>query len=237
MAFSELWYWFLWMAAGCYVIGSINWATIVSKMMNKDIRKVGSGNPGTMNMFRTFGWGIGVLVFLLDAFKGGIPAVISYFVFQGVYFEGTTVLVSDLTRYLCGVFVIIGHIFPCFSRFKGGKGIASTLGLFWICMACEEVYFLAIGFAALVGIVFYIGFTNWGSMGSLIGVTGFSVWQCVIFYLKYADQLTSPYVIAMYMLILLLNIMTWAAHHLNLRRLMAGEEHRTVVFKKKKKSV
>jgi glycerol-3-phosphate acyltransferase PlsY len=236
IAFSQLWYWFVLMAVVCYLIGSVNFSTLVSKQKHHDIRKEGSGNPGTMNMFRTFGWKIGVLIFFLDAFKGGIPAIVSYFVFRNYYFAGTQILVSDLTRYLCGVCVIIGHIFPCFMHFKGGKGIASTLGLFWLCMACEKPYFLAIGFVAFILIVVYIGVTNWGSMGSLIGVTGFSLWQCTVFYLRYTDCLTNPYVIAMFALILLLNIMTWSAHHLNIRRLLAGEEHRTVVVKKKKKA-
>lgn len=234
LSFGQLWYWFLLMAVACYVFGSINWATFVSKLLKNDIRKIGSGNPGTMNMFRTFGWKIGLLVFLLDAFKGGIPAVISYFIFRNFYFTGTTILVSDLTRYICGVFVIIGHIFPCFMKFKGGKGIASTIGLFWLCMSCEEIWFLPIGFMGMVLVVVYIGVTNWGSMGSLLGVSGFSIWQGAVFYLHYSECISSPYVVGMYALILLLNVLTWVAHHENLRRLFAGEEHRTVVIKKKK---
>lgn len=234
LAFSGVWYWFLLMIAVCYVWGSINFSLVVSKLKHHDIRKEGSGNPGTMNMFRTFGWKIGLLIFLLDAFKGGIPAVISYFIFRNYTFAGTAVLVSDFTRYLCGVSVIIGHIFPCFMHFKGGKGIASTLGLFWLCMGCEKPYFLAIGFVALLLIVLYIKTSNWGSMGSLLGVTGFSIWQGTVFYLHYAECLTNPWVIALYGLILLLNVLTWVAHKQNIRRLLAGEEHRTAAKKKKK---
>ncbi|MBO5783167.1 MAG: glycerol-3-phosphate acyltransferase [Clostridia bacterium] len=235
IALSKLWYWLVLMAVVCYLIGSINFAFLVSKLKKQDIRKQGSGNPGTMNMFRTFGWKIGLLTFLLDAFKGGIPAVISYFIFRGFCFEGTGILVSDLTRYLCGVSVIIGHIFPCFMHFKGGKGIASTLGLFWLCMGCEQAYFLAIGVVSLILVVVYIALTHWGSMGSLLGVTGFSVWQGTVFYLKYSACLTNGYVVALYALILLLNILTWVAHKENIKRLLSGEEHHTVVIKRKKK--
>ena len=237
VALSQLWYWFALMAVVCYLIGSINFAYLVSKLKKQDIRKEGSGNPGTMNMFRTFGWQIGLLTFLLDAFKGGIPAVISYFIFKNYYFEGTLVLVSDFTRYLCGVSVIVGHIFPCFMKFKGGKGIASTLGLFWLCLGCEEPYFLAIGVALLISLVVYIALTRWGSMGSLLGVTGFSIWQGAIFFIKYQTCLQSGYVIVLYVLILLLNVLTWVAHKENIRRLLAGEEHYTVVIKKKKKGI
>ncbi len=231
----DWWLVFVLIAGVCYLIGSINFATLVSKLLKHDIRKEGSGNPGTMNMFRTFGWQIGLLTFLLDAFKGGIPAVISYFVFRNYYFAGTTVLVADFTRYLCGVAVIVGHIFPCFMNFKGGKGIASTLGLFWLCMGCEEWWFLLVGVVALLLVVLYIKVSKWGSMGSLLGVTGFSIWQATIFYLRYATsgQLLSPYVIIMFALILLLNVLTWVAHRENLTRLFAGEEHRTGDKKKK----
>ncbi|MBQ9081831.1 MAG: glycerol-3-phosphate acyltransferase [Clostridia bacterium] len=235
LSLSNLWYWFVLMAAVCYLIGSINFATLVSKIKRQDIRKEGSGNPGTMNMFRTFGWKIGLLTFFLDAFKGGIPAVISYFIFRGFYFEGTQVLISDFTRYLCGVCVIIGHIFPCFMHFKGGKGIASTLGLFWLCMGCEQPYFLLVGLGLLILVVLYIAFTYWGSMGSLLGVTGFSIWQGTVFYLRYVNSLTGGYVIALYALILLLNVLTWVAHKENIKRLLSGEEHYTVVIKRKKK--
>lgn len=235
-------YWFILalMAAACYLIGSCNFAVIVSKMMGRDIRKIGSGNPGTMNMFREFGWGIAALTFFLDAFKGGIPALISYFVFKNYVFAGTGIIVSDVTRYLCGLFVIIGHIFPVFYKFKGGKGIASSLGLFWICLACEQWWYIFIGFAWLVLVLLYIVKIHWGSMGSLMGVAGFSIAQGVIFYLRYsaAAQLTSPWVICMFMMLLLYNVLTWVAHRKNIVRLVCGEEHLTGAgHKNKKKSL
>lgn len=83
-----------------------------------------------MNMSREFGLKVGLVNFLLDVAKGGVPALVSYFIFRGYVFAGTDVVVSDFTRYFCGVFVIIGHIWPVTMRFRGGKGIASTLGLF-----------------------------------------------------------------------------------------------------------
>lgn len=123
---SQGWYWFLLMAVVCYSIGCFNFAVLIAKLKHKNVRKIGSGNPGTMNMSREFGLKIGLLNFLLDAFKGGIPAMVSYFIFRGYVFAGTNVVVSDVTRYFCGLFVVIGHIFPVTMKFKGGKGIAST---------------------------------------------------------------------------------------------------------------
>lgn len=229
--FSQSWYWFLLMAVVCYLLGCVNFAMIIARTKHKDAHKIGSGNPGTMNMSREFGLKVGLVNFLLDVSKGGIPALISYFVFRDYVFAGTDVVVSDVTRYLCGVFVIIGHIWPVTMRFQGGKGIASTLGLFWFALGCEQGWYAAVAFLWLVCVLTFIAVTEWGSMGSLLGVTGFSLWQGIIFYLRYAPEFMNVWVIVLFMLLLLLNFLTWFAHRKNLVRLFAGEEHRTSVKK------
>ena len=133
---ADGWYWFLIAAVVCYFIGCFNFAVLISHFKKKDIRKVGSGNPGTMNMTRTFGMKIGVLNFFCDLIKGGVPALAGYLIFKDYVFAGTEVLVSDFARYFFGVFVIIGHIFPVTMKFKGGKGIASTFGMFVFALFC-----------------------------------------------------------------------------------------------------
>ncbi len=229
--FSDSWYWFLLMALVCYFLGCVNFAMIIARTKHKDAHKIGSGNPGTMNMSREFGLKVGLINFLLDVSKGGVPALISYFIFRGYVFAGTDVIVSDFTRYFCGVFVIIGHIWPVTMRFQGGKGIASTLGLFWFALGCEEGWYAAVALLWLVCVLTFIAVTEWGSMGSLLGVTGFSLWQGIIFYLRYQGELMNVWVILIFMLLLLLNFLTWFAHRKNLIRLFAGEEHRTSVKK------
>ena len=209
------------MAALCYFIGCLNFAVIIAKTRHKDVHKIGSGNPGTMNMSREFGLKVGLVNFLLDVSKGGVPAMISYFIFRGYVFAGTDVVVSDLTRYFCGVFVIIGHIFPVTMKFKGGKGIASTLGLFWFCLSCENPWYILAAFVALLGVLTFIIVTEWGSMGSLLGVTGFSIWQGIIFFLRYQGEMMNAYVIAIFMLLLALNVLTWCAHRKNIVRSQA----------------
>ena len=237
LSFFQLWYWLLLIAVVCYFIGCFNFAVIIAKTKHKDVHKIGSGNPGTMNVSREFGLKVGLLNFLLDACKGGVPALICFFIFKGYYFAGTQVLISDFIRYFCGVFVIIGHIYPVTMKFKGGKGIASTLGLFWFCLSCDWVWniLIALGFL-LVFVLLYIGLTEWGSMGSLIGVSGFSVWQGLIFYFRYEPlgYLANGWVIGIFMLLLMLNFLTWFAHRKNLIRLYAGEEHHTSIKKLKK---
>ena len=233
--FSQNWWQFLIVAVICYLIGCFNFARAISRKKNKDITKIGSGNPGTMNMTREFGLKIGFLTFLCDAFKGGVPAVISFFIYKNYVFAGTQVLVSDFIRYFAGLCVVVGHIFPVTMKFKGGKGIASTLGLFWLCIGCENAWWLLIGVAGLLLVLLYIYATEWGSMGSLIGVTGFSIMQMVLFVQKYAKLPLNAYMVCLYMIILAINLLTWIAHRENLARLFAGEEHHTSIKRLAKK--
>ncbi len=232
---SQNWWQFLLIALVCYFVGCFNFARMISRKKNKDITQIGSGNPGTMNMTREFGLKIGFLTFVCDAFKGGIPAVICFFIYKNYTFAGTQLFVSDFIRYFCGLCVVIGHIFPVTMRFKGGKGIASTLGLFWLSLVCENGWWLLIGFACLWLIVLYIYLTEWGSMGSLLGVTGFSIIQMVLFVIRYAKMPINAYMVWLYMLVLVINILTWWAHRENLSRLFAGEEHHTSIKRLAKK--
>lgn len=110
-----------------YLLGSVNFAVLVAKRHGVDILKEGSGNPGATNVKRVLGKGPGNLVFALDAFKGltgaGLPWLVSKFMGLG--------LTAD-ELFLVGVagFIgtLLGHCFSCFLGFKGGKGVASTIG-------------------------------------------------------------------------------------------------------------
>lgn len=234
-SFTENWWQFIIVAIVCYFIGCFNFALLISRMRKRDITKIGSGNPGTMNMSREFGLKIGFITFLCDALKGGLPALAAYFLYRGYVFEGTAVAVSDFARYFSGLFVVIGHIFPVTMKFKGGKGIASTLGLFWACLSCENAWWILFAFLCLIGVVVFIFFTEWGSLGSLLGVTGFSIIQLAIFLLRYGGLPLNAYTVATYLIIFTINVLTWTAHRENLVRLFAGEERRTSIRKLAKK--
>ncbi len=231
LSFSQLWYWFIVMAVASYFVGCFNFALLISKIKHKDVRKMGSGNPGTMNMSRQFGLKIGALTLLCDMLKGGLPLLIAYFIFRGKVFTGTDVLVSDLARYVCGVSVIIGHIYPVTMRFKGGKGIASTLGMFSFALCCEYWWMIFVVLAVLLLTLFYIWASEWGSMGSLLGVSLLAVIQGMIFYFRYSGEIVNGYVVAIFMLLLLDCFLTWFAHRKNIAALLAGEEHHTSVKK------
>lgn len=236
LSFADCWYWFLIAAIACYLVGCLNFAVIIGKFKKTDIRHTGSGNPGTMNMTRSLGLKFGALNFFLDVAKGGVPALVGYFIFKDCYFAGTMVIVSDFARYFFGAFVIIGHIFPFYMKFKGGKGIASTMGLFVFALPCEQWWFIFIVVLFLASVLFYIAVTEWGSMGSLLGVSGLTIWQGVIFAVRYSQEIVefNPFVITIFMLLLLLNLLTWLRHSENITRLLAGEEHHTAVKKHKK---
>lgn len=232
--FRENGYQFLIIAIVSYLVGCFNFAKLISVIKKKDITKIGSGNPGTMNMSREFGLKIGLLTFVCDAIKGGLPALIVHILYKGYVFAGTAVEVCDFARYFAGTFVIVGHIFPVTMKFKGGKGIASTLGLFWVGLSCESSWFALIVLGLLLGVVLFIFLTEWGSLGSLLGVSGLSVVQLSVFFFRYADMV-NVYLVCLYLIILSINVLTWCAHHKNIARLFAGEEHHTSIKKLAKK--
>ena len=231
LSLSDLWYWLILMAVVSYFIGCFSTAALIAKARHKDVHKIGSGNPGTMNISREFGLKVGFLNFVVDFCKGGLPALASYFIFRGYVFEGTDVPVSDFTRFLCGVFVVAGHIWPVTMKFKGGKGIASSLGLCCFSLACDSPWNILITLGVLLFVLLFIAITECGSMGSLLGVSALSVWQGVIFYLHFETDLLNGWAIASLLSLAVLNFLTWFAHRKNLVRLFAGEEHHTSVKK------
>jgi acyl phosphate:glycerol-3-phosphate acyltransferase len=101
-----------------YLIGTFPSATLVARANGIDIREVGSGNPGASNVTRVLGWRRGIWVFVLDAGKGALAA-------------GTGLAVAGRPAgYVLGAAAVIGHVFPVWSRFRGGKGVATGGGVF-----------------------------------------------------------------------------------------------------------
>ena len=104
-----------------YLIGSVNFSILLSRIISgKDIRESGSGNAGATNMLRTYGKKMGVITLLLDILKGVI-AILGCRVLFGE--------AADTLAYIAGVFVALGHNFPLYFGFKGGKGVATSLGV------------------------------------------------------------------------------------------------------------
>ncbi len=190
-----------------YAIGCFSSAYFLSKMVKKgDIRKYGSGNAGTTNMIRAYGLGIGLVTLLLDALKGILALVIGY------------LIGGEVCGLIGGLFAVIGHILPFYLGFKGGKGIATTLGI--IIAVNPLVGFLLFILGLVIALV-----TQYVSLSSLTVVLLFPI-ICLFLYPTRAFLLFVALVLAG------LAIYT---HRENIKRLKNGTENKTNLIAKLKK--
>ena len=208
-----------------YVFGLFQTAYLYGRLHGVDIRNYGSGNAGTTNTLRVFGTKAGLLVLFGDILKCILAVVIT-----GVIFGKTHGDMVYLLKMYAAAGAIIGHNFPFYLKFKGGKGIATTYGVFWFGIGCENPWYFLFMLVGLILVLLFILVTEMGSMGSLLGVTAFSVWQGTMFYSRYVGAMNG-YVVFLLMMLLFMNFLTWFSHRKNLVRLFAGEEHRTSVKK------
>ena len=144
-------------AVAAYLIGSIPTGFLVAKAKGIDIRNVGSGNIGATNAMRVLGKPAGIFVLLMDAAKGFFGVGLGYFISKAF---GATDNQIETSRILAGIFAVLGHNYTCWLKFKGGKGIATTAG----------VYLALAPWAVLVGLVVFILavlFTKYVSVGSI----------------------------------------------------------------------
>ncbi len=148
-----------------YLIGSINMATIISKLKGKNIKKLGSGNPGTMNVLRSIGKGWGALTFAFDSVKGLVFALIGRFAIDGG---------STDWMFILGTVVVLGHIFPLYTNFKGGKGVATSIGVFIVASPI-------VGAIVLVGLVIYLLLCKIGFIGSYLAITALTITSCILY--------------------------------------------------------
>jgi glycerol-3-phosphate acyltransferase PlsY len=205
-------------AVCAYFIGNINFAVILSHMKSKkDVREMGSGNPGTMNMLRNFGAKAGALTLLLDMLKGAFPAFVAFMIFSDSSLNGGNELLKTIAAYGAGFFAVLGHIYPVFLKFKGGKGIATTLGVFLVTNYALTLIALAVS-------IIYIILFEYGSVGNLIMITLMCCYEGYRYNLAYpADN----YLLVLSFILLFICFITWFAHRNNLYRLMMGKEHKT----------
>lgn len=197
---------------GSYLVGNISFARIFSKLKKGDITKKGSGNPGSMNMLRNYGFKMGVLTLVCDAVKGAIPALVGLLLFGYGTVNGTIGL------YIAGLCVILGHNYPVFYKFKGGKGIACALGVFLIADPLWLLLFFVLAFI-------YLWFFDYGSLASLTVVSALIIIQGVK---NYGNLVISILLFSIYLL-------TIFAHRANIRRLLVGKENKANLQKSIKK--
>ena len=202
-----------------YMIGSINFAIIFTNaFVHRDVRDYGSGNAGMTNVLRVVGKKAGILTFVCDALKGLVACLIGRLVFA--YLLSTTgneIFNPVYGAYICGVAVMVGHVFPLFFGFKGGKGVAVSVGIFLICNPIAIISGLAtFGILLLTTRIISIS-----SLSATVIVVSFSM----IFYFHTAEFW--PQAIGAF----IMGAIVFLKHAENIGRLIRGEEKKLAVKK------
>ena len=198
-----------------YILGSIPSAVWVGKLFHGiDIREHGSKNAGATNTFRVFGNKSGTIVLAMDILKGyaaaSIPLLLSH-LYMGIKDE---VLILQLTASFCA---IIGHVFPVLAKFKGGKGVASTLGI--IIAINPETAFICLG-------CFIVVFAVWKyvSLGAIVASVLFP-------FVSYFFMLEDARIMIIFSIVI--SFIVLFSHRKNMQRLLRGEENKMNFLRRK----
>ncbi len=190
-----------------YLIGSINFAYLIAGSKNLDISSSGSGNPGTSNILRTLGKKYAVLVLLGDVLKGIIP-----------------ILLFDQNLIIYGVAAVIGHIYPIFYKFKGGKGVATYLGVYIAFTIAnpigselfENLYFLYLNIPTLALLYFII--IKISRVSAVASLTTVLISNSLLIY-ESNESIDK-------MLIAFVSVLIFLKHSDNIKRLIQGNENK-----------
>ncbi len=201
-----------------YLIGSINFSIILSKRMaGFDIREKGSGNAGTTNMLRAVGKKAAVITLICDILKGVVSILIAVLAGKIVKNLDNALLVQ-----LAGIFVIIGHTFPVFFKFKGGKGIATALGV--LLMINWQIGLICLIFALVL-----MALTKMVSVGSIAAAILFPILVAFIDQNYIVQTSNSNWSYLVFSIIVALLVIF--NHRANVQRILNGTENR-LSFKK-----
>jgi glycerol-3-phosphate acyltransferase PlsY len=209
-----------------YLVGSIPTSIIVSKILKGiDIREHGSGNAGGTNVMRVLGWKQGLFVIILDALKGAFAVVvIARLHYGGLPFQNISPFDDfTLVQIIAGIAAVIGHIWTIFAGFRGGKGIATALGMLIMIVTVDML--VAVGIFILV-----VSISRYVSLGSILAAISVPL-TLVVRENLFHDHIQSyntllPFVIAVSLLVVF-------THRKNVFRLLNGTENK-LSFKKKK---
>jgi len=205
-----------------YCFGLFQTAYIYGKMNGIDIRTVGSGNAGTTNALRVLGKKAGLIVFLGDVAKTVAAVIIVRFLFGPSYPDSIYMLML-----YTAAGVILGHNYPFYLGFKGGKGIAATAGL---------IAALGPWFILVEGLVFIIVFstTHYVSLGSLLVYVALMIHLVLFGQNGLLPGMTQPALNEMYIVAFFLLVMAFWRHRSNIKKLIEGTERKTYISKKNK---
>ncbi len=202
-----------------YVCGLFQTGYIYGRTKGVDIRNEGSGNAGTTNSLRVFGWKAGLITFLGDLCKAILAVVLVKVIFDGSYPDSIKVL-----ELYAGFGTVLGHNFPCYLKFKGGKGIACTAGV--ILAVCP--------LAAPICLVLFIGsiaITRYVSLGSILVVIAYLI-QVIVFGQMGYLHMEAEYLPEFYIITACFTGMALWRHRANIKRLLNGTENKLGMKKK-----
>lgn len=206
-----------------YAFGLLQTGYIYGKLHHIDIRKLGSGNAGTTNALRTLGWKAGLITFLGDCFKCVAAVVVATLLYR----ESHTEMLPLLAMY-AGAGAVLGHNYPFYLGFKGGKGIAATAGLI---ISTVNIWMVLICLLVFVGVV---AVTRYVSVGSLLVVTIYLA-EVVIYGQMGGFAVAPEYLWEMYAIAAFLMVSAFIKHRQNIKRLLNGTENKLSVGKRNHK--
>ena len=204
-----------------YAFGLIQTGYLYGKTQHVDIRKQGSGNAGTTNALRKLGWKAGAVTFLGDCFKCVFAVVVVYFLFGKANSE-----MFPVYAMYAGIGAVLGHNYPFYLNFKGGKGIAATAG---IIVSTTNIWIVLICLVVFVGIV---AITRYVSVGSLVVVIVYFI-SVVVYGQMGGFGVTGTHLYEIYILAAVLVVSAFYKHKENIKRLLSGTENKLSVGKKK----
>ena len=218
-----------------YLLGSISFSILFTKRFDnkKDIRTMGSGNAGFTNVLRSVGKTPAILTLLGDFGKGVAAVVFGKFVFQSfTFWSETPVSVVQYGAYFAGACCLIGHIYPCYFSFKGGKGVLTTAAM--MVLLDWRVFLIELGVFAVVFLCSRII-----SLSSICAATAYPIVTfCITFFIDYLGKgiYTIDYVIVATIVTFLIGALVNYKHKDNLRRLLRGEEKKITKDVKERKN-
>ena len=207
-----------------YLVGSMNWAIILTRLFSgKDIRKVGSGNAGATNVLRSQGPVLAALTLVGDVGKGVLAAFFGGWIMSWVQLSpGDSPMITQeslvlMGRYIAGVFVVLGHMYPIFHGFRGGKGVAASAGLLFVwdwrmALMCVGLFILTVALSRMV------------SLGSVLAASYVPVLTFV--FRRWADDMPMETVLFCTVLTSIVALCVIFKHGSNMRRIADGTERR-----------